>query len=82
MKKLLTISILTASFLLAATPNVDAIQKSITVPSEVQKEKAPFIELSGKEKYAPVMKDDKSGKKILVKDFEISGNDTIGSEEL
>ena len=82
MKKLLTISILTASSLLAATPNVDAIQKSITVPSEVQQEKAPLIELSGKEKYAPVMKDDKSGKKILVKDFEISGNDTIGSEEL
>ena len=82
MRKLLSISILTASSLLAVTPNVDAIQKSKTVPSEVQKEKAPFIELSGKEKYAPVMKDDKSGKKILVKDFEISGNDTIGSEEL
>lgn len=82
MKKLLSLSILTASSLLAATPNVDAIQKSITVPSEVQQEKAPLIELSGKEKYAPVMKDDKSGKKILIKDFEISGNETISSEEL
>ena len=82
MRKLLSISILTASSLLAATPNVDAIQKSITVPSEVQQEKAPLIELSGKDKYAPIMKDDKSGKKLLIKDFEISGNEHISSEEL
>lgn len=82
MRKLLSISILTASSLLAVTPNVDAIQKSITVPSEVQQEKAPLIELSGKDKYAPIMKDDKSGKKLLIKDFEISGNEHISSEEL
>lgn len=82
MKKLLTLSILTASSLLAATPNVDTIQKSIIVPSEVQKEKAPLIELNGKEKYVPVMKDDKSGKKILVKDFEITGNQSLTSDDL
>ena len=82
MKKLLTLSILTASSLLAATPNVDTIQKSITVPNEVQKEKAPLIELNGKEKYVPVMKDDKSGKKILVKDFEITGNQSLTSDDL
>lgn len=82
MKKLLTLSILTASSLLAATPNVDTIQKSIIVPNEVQKEKAPLIELNGKEKYVPVMKDDKSGKKILVKDFEITGNQSLTSDDL
>ncbi|MDD2307913.1 MAG: POTRA domain-containing protein, partial [Prolixibacteraceae bacterium] len=82
MKKLLTLSILTASSLLAATPNVDTIQKSITVPNEVQKEKAPLIELSGKEKYVPVMKDDKSGKKLLIKDFEITGNQSLTSDDL
>ena len=82
MKKLLSLSILTASSLLAITPDVDAIQKSITVPNEVQQEKVPLIELSGKDKYVPVMKDDKSGKKILVKDFQIEGNTTISSDEL
>lgn len=82
MKKLLTLSILTASSLLAATPNVDTIQKSITVPNEVQKQKAPLIELSGKEKYVPVMKDDKSGKKLLIKDFEITGNQSLTSDDL
>ena len=36
MKKILTLSILTASSLLAATPDVDAIQKSISVPKTIE----------------------------------------------
>ena len=36
MKKILTLSILAASSLLAATPNVDAIQNSISTPKAVE----------------------------------------------
>lgn len=82
MKKLLTISIITVNCLFATVPDIDTIPKSIIVPNEVKKQAPTLIEIEGKEKYAPVMKDDKSGKKILIKDFEISGNDNISEYEL
>ena len=86
MKKLLSLSILTASSLLAATPNVDAIQKSISVPKTIeeknQENKTDLVEVGGVKTYAPMMVDDKSGKKILVKDFSIEGNNHINSSDL
>ena len=86
MKKLLSLSILTASSLLAATPNVDAIQKSISVPKTIeeksQENKTDLIEVGGVKTYAPMMLDDKSGKKLLVKDFLIEGNSHISNDEL
>lgn len=86
MKKLLSLSILTASSLLAATPNVDAIQKSISVPKTIeeksQENKNDLIEVGGVKTYAPMMVDDKSGKKLLVKDFLIEGNSHISNDEL
>jgi hemolysin activation/secretion protein len=86
MKKILSLSILTASSLLAATPNVDAIQKSISVPKTIeeksQENKNDLIEVGGVKTYAPMMVDDKSGKKLLVKDFLIEGNSHISNDEL
>lgn len=86
MKKILSLSILTASSLLAATPNVDAIQKSISVPKTIeeksQENKTDLVEVGGVKTYAPMMVDDKSGKKILVKDFSIEGNNHINSSDL
>ncbi len=87
MKKLITISVITASSLLAVfTPNVDSTLQSIQVPKEVetigQSKKEPLVEIGGKSKYAPVMKDDKSGKKVFVKNFSIEGNTHINSNEL
>lgn len=86
MKKILTLSILVASTLLAATPNVDAIQKSIFTPKAVEdkkeKSKNDLVEISGQKAYAPMMIDDKSGRKIFVKDFIFEGNDHISSFDL
>ncbi|CAM3444802.1 ShlB/FhaC/HecB family hemolysin secretion/activation protein [Arcobacter aquimarinus] len=82
MKKLLTISIITVNCLLATVPDIDTIPKSIIIPKEVKKQTPSLIDIEGKEKYAPVMKDDKSGKKILVKGFDIKGNNNLSYEEL
>ncbi len=86
MKKILTLSILAASSLLAATPNVDAIQNSISTPKVVEDKKEEnkndLIEVGGKKTYSSMMVDDKSGKKILVKDFVFEGNDHIKSSDL
>ena len=82
MKKLLTISIITVNCLFATVPDIDTIPKSIIVPNEVKKQTPSLMEIEGKDKYAPVMKDDKSGKKILIKGFDIKGNDNLSNEEL
>ena len=81
MKKIVVLSIFAINYLIAATPNVDVIQKDVVIPNEVE-EKKSLIELDGKEKYLPVMKEDKTGKKSLLIDFEILGNDSINTEEL
>lgn len=71
--KLISLSLITSSSLLAATPNIGDAVKQIQVPKEVQKKKTPLVEIGGVKKYAPIMKDDKSGKTIFVKSFEIEG---------
>lgn len=85
MKKILTLSILAASILFSATPNVDAIERSITTPKIIEEKssqnKNELVEIGGKS-YAPVMVDDKSGKKIFIKDFIFEANDHIDSSVL
>ena len=85
MKKILTLSILAASSLFSATPNVDAIERSITTPKIIDEKssqnKNELVEIGGKS-YAPVMVDDKSGKKIFIKDFIFEANDHIDSSVL
>lgn len=80
MKKILSLSIIATSALLAQ-PNISDIEKTIKPPKEVQKKESELIEI-GKDKYTPVMIDDKSGRTIEVKDFEIEGNTQIQEDEL
>ena len=86
MKKLLSLSILTTSSLLAVSPNIDEIQNSISVPKIIedkkQENKNELIEISGKKSYEPMLVDDKSGKKLLIKDYTFDGNSHVSSEEL
>lgn len=76
--KTITISTLTSSFLLGATPNIGDIEKQVKEPT-IKKEQAKLPEIKTQEYKAP-MSD--SGKTILVKDFEITGNTHISSSEL
>ncbi len=71
--KPIILSLITSSSLLAATPNIGDAIKQIKVPKEVKQKKTPLVEIGGVKKYAPVMKDDKSGKTIFVKGFKIEG---------
>ncbi|MDD3055441.1 MAG: ShlB/FhaC/HecB family hemolysin secretion/activation protein [Aliarcobacter sp.] len=87
MKKVLLTSIIASSVLLGANvPNVDAIQNSISVPKVIEEKqeskKNELIEVGGKKVYEPMMIDDKSGKKILVKNIAFDGNNHILNDEL
>lgn len=87
MNKVLVTSIVASSILLGANiPNVDAIQNSISVPKIVEEKqeekKNELIEIGGVKTYEPMLVDDKSGKKILVKDFIFDGNNHIVNDEL
>jgi hemolysin activation/secretion protein len=78
---IITLSVATSSFLLAATPTITDVEKSISVPKEVIPKKQELIEID-KQKFAPPMIDDKSGKTILIKDFKIDGNSKLSEDEL
>ena len=85
--KIIIMSVLTASSLLAVNiPNTDAIQNSITVPKTIEEKneakKNDLVDVGGKKVYEPIMIDDKSGKRILVKDYTFDGNNHILSDEL
>jgi hemolysin activation/secretion protein len=69
--KLITLSLIVSSSLLAATPNIGDAVKQVQPPQNVIKKDTPLVEVSGVKKYAPIMKDDKSGKTIFVKSFKI-----------
>lgn len=73
MRKLITLSLATTSLLLAAAPNISDVVREITPPSGITPKAEPLIEITGAEKYAPAMKDDKSGKSVFVKAFKITG---------
>lgn len=85
--KIIVTSIITSSFLLGANiPNTDAIQNSISVPKTIEEKqeakKNDLVDVGGKKVYEPMMIDDKSGKKVLVKDYIFDGNSHIVSDEL
>lgn len=87
MKRIVLTSIIASSVLLGAnTPNVDAIQNSISVPKAIEdkqeSKKNELIDIGGKKVYEPMMIDDKSGKKILVKNIVFDGNNHILNDEL
>jgi len=71
--KLITLSLITSSSLVAATPNIGDVLKQVEQPKKTMKKETPLIEIGGVKKYAPAMKDDKSGNTIFVKDFKIEG---------
>ena len=79
--KLIALSLIASSNLLAATPTITDIEKTISVPKEVQPKAPALIEVN-KGKFSPTMSDDKSGKSVLVNDFTITGNNKIGEDEL
>lgn len=74
----------TSSILIAASdvPNIDNAIKNITPPKEVLESKKPLIQIDGIKKYVPAMVDDKSGRKIFVKDFKITGITKVSELEL
>ncbi|MFA7092316.1 MAG: ShlB/FhaC/HecB family hemolysin secretion/activation protein [Arcobacteraceae bacterium] len=81
--KIITLSALSASILLGATPNIGDVVKQVQPPKEVtQQKQTPLVEISGAQKYAPLMKDDKSGQTLLVKSFKIEGALHIKEETL
>lgn len=69
--KILTISFISSTILLGATPNIGDINRQIEAPKDLQKKSTPLVEIDGIKKYKEPMADDKSGKKIFVKDFKI-----------
>jgi len=80
--KTISISTLASTFLLGATPNIGDIEKQIQIPKEVQPKQKELIDIGGVKKYAPPMKDDKSGKAIFVKSFKIENAINIDEKEL
>lgn len=77
--KIITLSLLTSSFLLGASvPNIGTVEKEIKTP-KIEKEKTTIPEITQKEYKSP-MKD--SGKTIFVKSFSFSGNEHISSDKL
>ena len=84
MNKIITISVLSSSILLGATlPNISDIQKQVVPPKDLIKQKeTPLVELGGVKKYAPPMKDDKSGRTIFVKSFKIDGAIHVNEDKL
>lgn len=84
MKKSIALSLISTTFLLAASPNVPSsgdILKQVE-PPKVPTKTTPLIEVGGVQKYTPPMKDDKSGKTIFVKSFKITGALHMPEEKL
>ncbi len=77
--KTLSLSILTSSFLLGATPNIGDIEKQIKTPN-IEQEKTTIPNITTPKEYKAPMQD--SGKTILVKSFSFSGNDHVNNEIL
>lgn len=82
MNKILTISLLTSSVLLGATPNIGDVNRQIQAPKDLPKKVTPLVDIAGVKKYKEPMKDDKSGKTIFVKDFKIENAIHISETEL
>jgi hemolysin activation/secretion protein len=84
MKKLITLSIITTSYLMGASPIVPSssdIQREVT-PPKVPVQITPLVEIKGIQKYAPPMQEDKSIKTIFVQSFKITGAMNISESKL
>ena len=76
MRKLITLSLVSTSFLMAASPAVPSISDVVReiIPVEgVTPKSEPLIEVGGVQKYAPAMEEDTSGKTTLVRGFKLTG---------
>ncbi|XPV68585.1 MAG: ShlB/FhaC/HecB family hemolysin secretion/activation protein [Halarcobacter sp.] len=83
LNKLITISFLSSSLLFAVNvPNAGTISKDLQLPKNIKKNEKGLIEVNGVKKIIPPMKDNKSGRKVLVNDFNIQGNTKILEAEL
>ncbi|PHR70153.1 MAG: hemin-binding protein [Arcobacter sp.] len=70
----LALSVILANSLYAAAPNIGDVIKQVQAPKKlIKKEVKPLLEIGGVKKYTPMIKDDKSGKRVFVKDFKIEG---------
>ena len=84
MKKSIALSLISTTLLLAASPNVPSsgdILKQVE-PPKVPTKTTPLVEVGGVQKYAPPMKDDKSGKTIHAKSFKVTGALHMPEEKL
>lgn len=77
--KIISLSLLTSSFLLGATPNIGDIEKQIKTPN-IEQEKASIPNITTAKEYKAPMID--SGKTIFVKSFSFSGNEHVSSDVL
>ncbi|RXJ67420.1 hemin-binding protein [Halarcobacter ebronensis] len=81
--KIITLSLISSTMLFGVeTPKVGNIIKEINPPKNVIKDKKELIEIDGVKKVTSPMSDDKSGKTVLVKEFEIEGNSKISTAEI
>lgn len=83
LNKLVTISLFSSSLLFAVTvPNAGTISKDLQLPKNIKKNEKGLIEVDGVKKLTAPMKDDKSGRKVLVNDFNIVGNSKISTNKI
>lgn len=81
---LLTAFTLPSLLLANSIPNSSDATKSIKIPKELSKTKSkPLVELDGvKKQYKPRLKDDKSGRRVLIKSFIFTKNQNISDSIL
>lgn len=76
--KVIILSLVSSSLLLGATPNIGDVEKQIKTP-DIKKEQVELPTIKPKEYKTPMVD---SGKKILISDFKITGNEHISNSEL
>jgi hemolysin activation/secretion protein len=81
MKKLITLSLATASLLIAASPNIGDVVKEIKPPKDTASKSDSLVEVGEAKQFAPAM-DDKSTKTVFVKSFKITGAVHIDEKHL
>ena len=82
-KNTIILSVVSSSILLGAPVEISDVLKEVKPPKKLIKAKSePLVKIGGVKKYAPQMKDDKSGSSILIKEFIIEDNFNIATIEL
>jgi len=76
--KVVTLSVVSSTFLLGDTPNIGDIEKQVK-PPKIEKQQPTLPSIGGSE-YKTSMSD--SGKTLYIKSFTFSGNEHISSDEL